>query len=166
LAISLSYTTPNKKPNKPSVAAARGFLTPQRRGGRATESGLESRLLESRPTAKKQDWLLKCLRVGRALLLAAYSSARLCWNRSPWLSDDSGGSADPLLVRVTRHTAMKKLRIVILRFGTARQKRPLNAQIQNPSNPFGIVPLSNFVPRGFGFVHHSIALLYHEVPNP
>jgi hypothetical protein len=27
------------------------------------------------------------------------------------------------------------------------------------------VPLSNFVPRGFGFVHHSIAILYHEVPN-
>jgi hypothetical protein len=28
------------------------------------------------------------------------------------------------------------------------------------------VPLSNFVPRGFGFVQHSIAILYHEVPNP
>jgi hypothetical protein len=28
------------------------------------------------------------------------------------------------------------------------------------------VPLSNFVQRGFGFVHHSIAILYHEVPNP
>jgi hypothetical protein len=28
------------------------------------------------------------------------------------------------------------------------------------------VPLSNFAPRGFGFVHHSIAILYHEVPNP
>jgi hypothetical protein len=27
-------------------------------------------------------------------------------------------------------------------------------QIQNPSNPFGIVPLSRFVLRGFGFVHH------------
>jgi hypothetical protein len=38
-----------------------------------------------------------------------------------------------------------------------------DGQIQNPSNPFGIVPLSNFVPRGFGFVHHSIAILYHEV---
>jgi hypothetical protein len=41
-----------------------------------------------------------------------------------------------------------------------------DGQIQNSSNPFGIVPLSNFVPRGFGFVHHSIAILYHEVPNP
>ena len=41
-----------------------------------------------------------------------------------------------------------------------------DGRIQNPSNPFGIVPLSNFVPRGFGFVHHSIAILYHEVPNP
>jgi hypothetical protein len=41
-----------------------------------------------------------------------------------------------------------------------------DGQIQNPSNPFGIVPLFNFVPRGFGFVHHSIAVLYHEVPNP
>jgi hypothetical protein len=54
---------------------------------------------------------------------------------------------------------MQKLRIVILvlGFGTARQKRSLNdGQIQNPSNPFGIVPLSRFVPRGFGFVHHSI----------
>ena len=28
------------------------------------------------------------------------------------------------------------------------------------------MPLSNFVQRGFGFVHHSIAILYHEVPNP
>ena len=28
------------------------------------------------------------------------------------------------------------------------------------------MPLSNFEPRGFGFVHHSIATLYHEVPNP
>ena len=27
------------------------------------------------------------------------------------------------------------------------------------------MPLSNFVPRGFGFVYHSIAILYHEVPN-
>jgi hypothetical protein len=41
-----------------------------------------------------------------------------------------------------------------------------DGQIQNPSNLFGIVPLSNFVPRGFGFVHHSIAILDHEVPNP
>ena len=29
-----------------------------------------------------------------------------------------------------------------------------------------IVPLSNFVPKGFGFVHHAIAILYHQVPNP
>ena len=28
------------------------------------------------------------------------------------------------------------------------------------------MPLSNSVPRGFGFVHHSIAILYHQVPNP
>jgi hypothetical protein len=28
------------------------------------------------------------------------------------------------------------------------------------------VPLSKFVPRGFVFVHHSIAILYHQVPNP
>ena len=28
------------------------------------------------------------------------------------------------------------------------------------------MPLSRFVLRGFGFVHHSIAILYHEVPNP
>jgi hypothetical protein len=28
------------------------------------------------------------------------------------------------------------------------------------------VPLSNFVLRGFGFIHHSIAILYHQVPNP
>jgi hypothetical protein len=41
-----------------------------------------------------------------------------------------------------------------------------DGRIQNPSSPFGIVPLSNFVPRGFGFVYHSIAILYHEVPNP
>jgi hypothetical protein len=42
----------------------------------------------------------------------------------------------------------------------------MNRRIQYPSNPFGIVPLSNFVPRGFGFVHHSIAILDHEVRNP
>jgi hypothetical protein len=41
-----------------------------------------------------------------------------------------------------------------------------DGRIQTPSNPIGTVPLSNFVPRGFGFVHHSIAILYHEVPNP
>jgi hypothetical protein len=41
-----------------------------------------------------------------------------------------------------------------------------DGQIQNPSNPIGIVPLSNFAPRGFGFVHHSIAIFYHEVPTP
>jgi hypothetical protein len=47
------------------------------------------------------------------------------------------------------------------------RKGSLNdGRIQNPSNTFGIVPLFNFVPRGFGFVHHSIAILYHEVPNP
>jgi hypothetical protein len=64
------------------------------------------------------------------------------------------------------HTAMKKLRIVILGLARPDSKRSLNdGQIQNPSNPNGIVPLSNFVPRGFGFVHHSIAILYHEVPN-
>jgi hypothetical protein len=38
----------------------------------------------------------------------------------------------------------------------ATEKGPLNdGRVQNPSNPFGIVPLSNFVLRGFGFVHHS-----------
>jgi hypothetical protein len=36
---------------------------------------------------------------------------------------------------------------------------------KTPPTHFGIVPLSNFVPRGFGFVHHSIAILYHQVPN-
>ena len=41
-----------------------------------------------------------------------------------------------------------------------------DGRIQNPSNPFGIVPLSRFVPRGFGFVHHSIAILYHEDAKP
>jgi hypothetical protein len=41
-----------------------------------------------------------------------------------------------------------------------------DGRIQNPSKPFWIVPLANFVPRGFGFVHHSIAILDHEVPNP
>jgi hypothetical protein len=62
---------------------------------------------------------------------------------------------------------MKKLRIVRLGFGTARQKTVLDdGRIQNPSNPFGIAPLYNFVRRGFAFVHHSIAIFYHEVPNP
>ena len=40
-----------------------------------------------------------------------------------------------------------------------------DGRIQNPSNPFGSVPLSNFVQRGFGFVYHSIAILDHQVPN-
>jgi hypothetical protein len=44
------------------------------------------------------------------------------------------------------------------------RKRPLDdGQIPNPS---ARLPLSNFVPRGFGFAHHSIAILYHQVPNP
>jgi hypothetical protein len=48
----------------------------------------------------------------------------------------------------------------------ATETRSLNdGRIQNPSNPFGIVPLSNLAPRGFGFVHHSKAILDHEVPN-
>jgi hypothetical protein len=47
------------------------------------------------------------------------------------------------------------------------RKGSLNdGRIQNPSNPFGMVPLSNFAPRGFAFFHHSIAIFYHEVPNP
>jgi hypothetical protein len=50
--------------------------------------------------------------------------------------------------------------------GAAENGSLNDGRIQNPSNPFGVVPLSNFVPRGFGFVHHSIAILYHEVPNP
>jgi hypothetical protein len=54
------------------------------------------------------------------------------------------------------HTAMKKLRIVILGIGRDRNWSLSDGQIQNPSNPFGIVQLSSFVPRGFGFVHHSI----------
>jgi hypothetical protein len=41
-----------------------------------------------------------------------------------------------------------------------------DGRIQNPSNPFGIVPLSNFVLGFFGFVHHSMAILDHEVPKP
>jgi hypothetical protein len=41
-----------------------------------------------------------------------------------------------------------------------------DGQIQNPSNPFGIVPLSNFAPRGFGFVHHSRTIFCRAVPNP
>jgi hypothetical protein len=58
--------------------------------------------------------------------------------------------------------ANRDIRVLALR----DRKGSLNdGQIQNPSEPFGIVPLSNFVPRGFGFVHHSIAILYHEVPN-
>jgi hypothetical protein len=45
----------------------------------------------------------------------------------------------------------------------ATEKGSLNdGRIQDPSKPFGIVPLSKFVPRGFGFVHHSIAILDHE----
>jgi hypothetical protein len=61
---------------------------------------------------------------------------------------------------------MKKLRIVILGLARRDRKWSLNdGRIQNPSNPFGIVPLSRFEQRGFGFVHHSIAILYHEVPN-
>jgi hypothetical protein len=64
----------------------------------------------------------------------------------------------------SRCAAMKKL---IQGLARRDRKGSLNdGQIQNASNPFGIVPLFNFVPRGFRFVHHSIAILYHEVPNP
>ena len=37
---------------------------------------------------------------------------------------------------------------------------------KKPSKTFGIVPLSNFVLRGFGFVHRSIAIFCRAVPNP
>jgi hypothetical protein len=52
---------------------------------------------------------------------------------------------------------MKKLRIVIpTKVWHGARKRSLNdRRIQTPSNPFGIVPLYNFAPRGFGFVHHQ-----------
>jgi hypothetical protein len=53
--------------------------------------------------------------------------------------------------------------------GSAQRDRKgsLNdGRIQNPSNPFGIVPLSNFVPWGFGFVHLSIAIRVHESAKP
>ena len=62
---------------------------------------------------------------------------------------------------------MKKLRIVILGLARRDRKRSLNdGRIQNPSNSFGIVPLSNFVPRGFGFVHRSKTRFCRAVPNP
>jgi hypothetical protein len=66
---------------------------------------------------------------------------------------------------------MKKLRIVILGLARRDRKWSLNdGQIQNPSKAFGIVPLSNFVRRGFGFVHHSTNKkrqpFSHEVPSP
>jgi hypothetical protein len=60
-------------------------------------------------------------------------------------------------------TAMKKLRIVNIRVLARRDRKgSLNdGRIQNPSSPFGIVPLSNVVPRGFGIVHqfnsHSLS---------
>jgi hypothetical protein len=62
-----------------------------------------------------------------------------------------------------RCTAMQKLRIVILRFGTARQKRVLErwTNPKTPSARLQIVPLSNSMPRGFGCVHHSRTILYH-----
>jgi hypothetical protein len=67
-------------------------------------------------------------------------------------------AGDSITVPSTCRTAMEKLRIVILGFARRDRKWSLNdGRIQNPSNPFGILPLSNFVPRGFGFVHHSIA---------
>jgi hypothetical protein len=34
---------------------------------------------------------------------------------------------------------------------------------QTPRHDKTIVPLSNFEPRGFGFVLHSIAIIFHEV---
>ena len=67
--------------------------------------------------------------------------------------------------RLSPLRAMKQLRILILRVWHGATGSLNDGRIQNPSNPSGIVPLSNFVLRGFGFVHHSIAILDHEVPN-
>ena len=39
-------------------------------------------------------------------------------------------------------------------------------QSKTPPTHLGSCRYLNFAPRGFGFVHHSIAILYHEVPNP
>jgi hypothetical protein len=69
--------------------------------------------------------------------------------------------------RPTRPTRVQGLESGYQGLARRDRKGSLNdGRIQNPSNPFGIVPLSNFVPRGFGLVHHSIAILYHQVPNP
>jgi hypothetical protein len=76
--------------------------------------------------------------------------------------------SQPLELRPRPRNGDEKVANRDISLGLARRERkwPLNdGQIQNPSNPFGIVPLSNYVPRGYGFVHHSIAILYHEVPN-
>jgi hypothetical protein len=37
---------------------------------------------------------------------------------------------------------------------------------KTPPTHLGSCRYLTFVPRGFGFDHHSIAILYHEVPNP
>jgi hypothetical protein len=37
---------------------------------------------------------------------------------------------------------------------------------KTPPSHLGSCRDLTFVPRSFGFVHHSIAILYHEVPNP
>jgi hypothetical protein len=101
--------------------------------------GLQSRL-ESR--GRQQDWILKCLQCGRSRPLTVCGVATLCCSL----------------------TAMKKSRIVILWFDTARQKMVH----QNPSGTIvdRAVPLSNFVPRVFGFVHHSKAIFHRHSAKP
>jgi hypothetical protein len=66
------------------------------------------------------------------------------------------------------HAKVANREIRVWQLARRDRKGSLNdGRIQNPSNPFGIVPLSNFVPRGLwicpSFNSHSLS---HEVPNP
>jgi hypothetical protein len=77
-----------------------------------------------------------------------------------------GGEGGQRGMKVCHLTAIKK-RIVILGFGTSDREWLLNdGQIQKPLGASVDRAVSDFVPRGFGFVHHSIAILYRAVPNP
>jgi hypothetical protein len=93
-------------------------------------------------------------------------SARVGSCGSPWWCArcrGCGWRSAAAVARAAPQTRYSDEKVSANRYTKARRgrNRSLNdGQIQTPSARSTIVPLSNFVQRGFGFVYHSIAILF------
>jgi hypothetical protein len=177
LAISLSYTTPSSRCHHGGTSPAVGRIDSQLHssssaGGCWGQADHRTLLLNDMVTAERRcraPFNCGAYHRGRQKFFLRTRETELpvirrCKSRESWgrMIRRCKSRARRMGPGPRHCTAMKKLRIV-RSGGLARRDRKgyLNdGRIQNPSKSFGIVPLSNFVPRGFGFVHHSIAILY------